>query len=106
MRDDLPEALPEPEERVHELALAAGELAHEGDREALVAQPALEVREPRAGLLVDEAPHERPPAEIGERADDGVLPAAQLLQAPLEGIGANVKGRAHRWHRGQKNVDR
>jgi hypothetical protein len=42
-------------------------LAHEGDGEALGGEPALEVREPRRRLLVDEPRRDRPLAQSGER---------------------------------------
>jgi hypothetical protein len=86
------------EERVDELALAARGLAHERDRELLRGEPALEVRQARGGLLVDEARGRGPLAQARQRFRGVGAPVAKLREARLEDV--------HVWHPGQKNVDR
>ena len=66
-------------------------------------KPALEVRQARAGLLIEKAIYDAPAPKGRERAGGGGAPPLELAEAGLESASGNRlgAGRTHRWHEGQ-----
>ena len=95
------------EERVDELALAARDLRHEGDRQAVRREPPLEVCQPGGGVVVGQPVREGPAAQLRQGCRQVVSPALQRGEAGLEGAMFHGAGQgAHRWHDGQWKVAR